>query len=204
MEKIVLDKDQKDALQEVANIGAAHAATALSQMVNLEINMGIPTVEIVPLENTINRVKDQEVVAGVFLKIEEGIPLNILMLVSQESAIILSDMLMGNESTETKDTLDDMDKSAIKEVGNIIMCAFFDSITELLNVSLIPGPPYIAYDMPAAVLDYVLIQVGEVANEVVVFNCDVMKEGGSDFKLDLFLLPPPSSVQTILEKLGMG
>ena len=204
MEQIVLNTDQKDALQEVANIGAAHAATALSKMVGREIQMGIPKVEVIPLERTVDYVIDQEVVTAVFLKIEDGIPLNILLLSSQESSIALSNMLMGKEIDEKKEILDDMNKSAMKEVGNVIMCAFFDSLTELLGVSLIPGPPHLACDMPAAVLDYVLAQLGEVANEAVVFSCEVKEEKGGNFKLDLFLLPSPSSVKIMLEKLGMG
>ena len=204
MEQITLNNDQKDALQEVANIGAAHAATALSKMVGREIKMGIPNVEVIPIERTVDSVIDQEVVAAVFLKIEDGIPLNILLLSSKESSIALSNMLLGKDINESREILDEMDQSAIKEVGNVIMCAFFDSLTELLGVSLIPGPPHLAYDMPAAVLDYVLIQLGEVANEAVVFSCDVKEEKGSNFRLDLFLLPSPSSVQIMLEKIGMG
>jgi len=203
MEQIILNNDQKDALQEVANIGAAHAATALSMMVGINIDMGIPEVEIVPVENSIDRVKDQENVAGVFLRIEEGIPLNILMLLSKDSAFSLSNILMGEESNKPKDILSEMDESAIKEVGNVMMTSFFDSITEFLGVSLIPGPPSFTYNNPAAVMEYVLSKIGDVTKEAVVFNCDVMKEGSEDFSIDLFLLPSPSSVKLILEKLGM-
>ena len=48
---IVLTDVQRDALQEVANIGASHAATALSQMVNRDIRIGIPSVEVISLDN---------------------------------------------------------------------------------------------------------------------------------------------------------
>jgi chemotaxis protein CheC len=96
-----------------------------------------------------------------------------------------------------------MDKSAIQELANVIMCSFFDSLTELLQVSLIPGPPVLAYDMPAAIMDYVLIQLGELSNEAVVFSCYIKEEKHESFKIDLFLLPEPSSVKIILEKLGM-
>jgi len=204
MEKIILSPGQKDALQEVANIGASHAATVLSQMINREINIGIPKVDIIPLEKTIDCVKDQEIVVGVFLKISDEIPSYTLLLISQESAFTISNMLMGQEPDPSKEILSEMDKSALNEVGNVMMCAFFDSLTELLGVSLIPGPPALAYDMPAAVMDYVLIQMGELANEVVVFDCDVSEEGKNSFKIDMFLMPEPNSIKIILEKLGMG
>ena len=41
---------QLDALREVANIGAGHAATALGQMVNSRIMISVPRVNILRLE----------------------------------------------------------------------------------------------------------------------------------------------------------
>ena len=41
---------QLDALREVANIGAGHAATALSQMTGQTIMIAVPTINITPLE----------------------------------------------------------------------------------------------------------------------------------------------------------
>ena len=42
---------QLDALREVANIGAGHAATALSQMVGQTIMISVPTINIARLED---------------------------------------------------------------------------------------------------------------------------------------------------------
>ena len=41
---------QLDALREVANIGAGHAATALSQMINSPIMISVPTINVTRLE----------------------------------------------------------------------------------------------------------------------------------------------------------
>jgi len=46
-----LDALQIDALREVANIGAGHAATALSQMTNRRIGVNVPEIRIVRLED---------------------------------------------------------------------------------------------------------------------------------------------------------
>ena len=42
---------QMDALREVANIGAGHAATALSQMTGSTIMISVPTITIAQLED---------------------------------------------------------------------------------------------------------------------------------------------------------
>lgn len=41
---------QMDVLKEVGNIGAGNAATALSQLLNRPIDMGVPTVQMLPLK----------------------------------------------------------------------------------------------------------------------------------------------------------
>jgi len=202
MTELIINDNQRDALQEVANIGASHAATALSRMVNKNISIGIPHVEIVPLENIIYSVKDQEVVVGIYLRISHDVPIYVLLLISKDSAFSLAHMLLGDQ-TESVDSLTDMDKSALSEVGNVMMCAFFDSITELIGISMIPGPPALAYDMPAAIMDYLIIQLGAIADQVVTFNCDVKEEGKESFGINLFLMPEPKSISLILEKLGM-
>ena len=44
-----LSELQRDALREVANIGAAHAATALSLMTGTRIMISVPTITVTPL-----------------------------------------------------------------------------------------------------------------------------------------------------------
>jgi len=203
LEEILLSDMQKDALQELANIGVGHAATVLSQMVNQDIKMGIPSVDIVPLGEIVNYVKDEPIVVGIFLQIKQEIPSYILLLISKESAFSLSDILLGKKPDSSKEILSEMDESALKEVANIMICAFLDSIAELLNLTIIPDPPSLAFDMPIAVMDYILIQIGEVADKVIVFNVDVQEEKGNKFSIDMFLLPEPHSVDILLKKLGV-
>ncbi len=203
MQELILNDSQRDALQEVANIGASHAATALSRMVNKNIKIGIPHVEVMPIEQIINCVKDQEIVVGIYLKISHETPTYVLLLISKESAFSLAHLLLG-EHVETVGSLTEMDKSALSEVGNVMMCAFFDSITELIGISMIPGPPALAYDMPAAIMDFLIIQMGAIADNAVTFNCEVKEEGKESFNINLFLLPEPKSISLILQKLGMN
>ncbi|MCX6665751.1 MAG: chemotaxis protein CheC [Euryarchaeota archaeon] len=202
-ETLLLNEEQRDALQELANIGAGHASTVLSQMVNREIRMGVPRVDVVSLEKTIDYVKDEKVVVGVYMKISQELPSYILLLIPRQSAFALVDLLVGDETYE-REILSEMDKSALQEVSNVMICAFFDSLSELLGISLIPGPPVLAYDIPVAVMDYVLIQIGEVADKIVVFNVELKEEKKNNFKINMFLLPLPHSVNKLLTKLGVG
>ena len=203
MQEIKLNEDQMDAMQEVINIGASHAATALSKMVNKNIKIGIPKINIIPIEETIECVQYEDIIAGVFLKTMGDLPTYILMLSPFESALNLSNLLLGSEPDPFKGDLDEMERSAIKEVGNIIMSSFFDSITEFIGESMIPGPPSIAYDMPAVVMEFIMLQLGEVAQEVTVFDVKLNVENEEIFDVDMFLMPEPDTVKKILQKIGM-
>lgn len=51
---------QLDALRETANIGAGHAATALSQMTGNTIMITVPTITIAALEDVPSQISDSE------------------------------------------------------------------------------------------------------------------------------------------------
>lgn len=203
MEKITLDTAQKDGLQELANIGAGHASTALSKMINREVKMGIPHVEVIPLAEAGTYIKDEHVVVGIFLKISDEIPSYVMMLIPRESAFALADLLLGEKEYTGERVLSEMDTSALSEVANVMICSFFDSISALLGLSVVPGPPHLAYDIPEAVLDYVLIQIGEVSNDVFLFNVDLQEEKDHNFEIHMFLLPEPNSINTLLTRMGL-
>ena len=203
MEKISLNDMQQDALQEIANIGASHAATSLSQMVNKPIQVGIPRIKVVPIEKSVESVPQSEPVIGVLLQMAEETPLYVMVLLSKQSAFYLANLLL-NQPEETRDTFSEMEESALMEVSNVMMSSFFDSITNLINVSMVPGPPVIAFDLPAAILDYALIKVGNVADQVILFETAVSEEGNNTFDVNMFLIPEPKTIDLILEKLGMN
>ena len=203
MEKIILNSAQKDGLQELANIGAGHASTALSKMINREVKMGIPHVKVIPLSEAGKYIQHEQIVVGIFLKISDEIPSYVMMLIPRESAFALADLLLGVNERNGDRVLSEMDTSALSEVANVMICSFFDSISALLGMSVVPGPPHLAYDIPDAVLDYVLIQIGEVSNDVFLFNVDLQEEKEHNFEIHMFLLPEPDSVNTLLKRMGL-
>ncbi|OYT28107.1 hypothetical protein B6U98_05590 [Thermoplasmatales archaeon ex4572_165] len=203
MLEMKINKEQKDALQEMANIGAGNASTALSQMIQRKIQMGIPKAELINLEDVTNHIEKEQEVVGIFLRISKELPSYVMLLIPKDSAFSIADELLQRQHDSSVEILSEIDKSSLSELGNVIMCAFFDSLSELFQMSLIPGPPKIAYDMPDAIIDYVLIQIGQVANQILFFNVDLKEEDKKNFKIDMLLIPEPQSIDIILDKLGV-
>ena len=191
----------KDSLLEVASIGASHAATALSKMVNKYIGISVPKVDIIPIEKTIDSLSDRDVSVGIYIKISDEYPSYCLLLMNEKNAFSLIDLLFDEQPNELDEYLSDMYKSALQEIGNIMMCSFLNSVAKLLNITIIPGPPYIAHDEPVAIMDELLIELGRKTNDVVLFDIDFECNSGKTFDIKMFILPEPKTIRNILEKI---
>ena len=75
-----------DVLKEIGNIGAAHAATSLSQLLDRKIDMHVPNVELVSFDEMFDLAGGaEEVVAGIFLRIEGDLSGSMFFVLSIES-----------------------------------------------------------------------------------------------------------------------
>ena len=165
---IDLSPVQLDVLREIGNVGAGNSATALSQLINRRIDMNVPKVSVVPLDEVPDLVGGPEtIVVGVFLRVYGKAPSNILFLMPKDSAFYLVDALMGKESGETTH-LDMMAESALMEIGNILAGAYLNALYSFTNLSLIPSIPALAMDMAGAILNVVLVQLGQMGDHAMV------------------------------------
>lgn len=197
-----LSGNQLDALREIGNIGAGNSATALSQLINRRINMNVPNVSIVPLEEVPELVGGPEtLVVGVFLRAYGKAPCNILFLMPKEGAFYLVDTMMGKKRGETV-ALDFMDESALMEIGNILSGAYLNALFNFTHLALMPSIPALAMDMAGAILNVVLVQLGQMGDHALVIETKFVSEDdgiGGHF----FLVPDPGSLETILTAVGV-
>ncbi len=194
---------QLDALREVGNVGAGNAATALSQIINRKIDMTVPQVAIMPLGDVPDVVGGPEImVAGVYLRVFGPAPSSILFLLPRESAFTLVDMLMGRERGST-DHLDQMDESALLEIGNILAGAYLNALSFFTMFTLLPSIPALAMDMAGAILSVILSQLGQMGDHALVIETEFSTEGDGGVKGHFFLIPDPGSLGTILSAIGV-
>ena len=82
-----LKESQLDAMREVANIGAGHAATALSQMTNRTIMITVPRVNVRPLEDACDMLgTPDEVIAAILMHMMGDLTGRALLLFPERSA----------------------------------------------------------------------------------------------------------------------
>src|SRR5690242_20117866 len=151
---------QLDALREVANIGAGHAATALSQMTNRTIMITVPEVNVRRLEDVGDLFgAPDEVVAAVLMQVMGDITGRTLVLIPKGSALVLCDILFRRPSGTTQQ-FGPMEESGLKEAGNILASAYLNALSDFLGMMLIPSVPSLVVDLLGAVLTTAYLNFG--------------------------------------------
>jgi len=190
---------QADAIQELGNIGAAHAATTLSQMLGSTIEMSVPAIRVVDLSQ-LGQYMGEESAAMVAFELQGDIPHGgyILFYITRESAVRMTNTMLGQ--TETNRPLSEMDESALLEVGNIMVSAFLDATAELLGFVMLPSPPALTIDMAHAAMQSLIAQMQEETDEVLLFSTELVCE---EYKVDsdIIMMPERSTLLRIIELL---
>lgn len=191
-----------DVLKEIGNIGAGNATTAISQMLNLRLNMNVPKVQLLGFSQlaTVIGAEDEPVV-GIFLEVQEDIKGSMMFVFRVESAQYLVNRLMGR-SEDYAEPFTEMDLSAIKEIGNIIAGAYLSALAKMTNLTIMPSVPYLAIDMAGAILSVPAIQFGMIGDNALL----IQTEFGDETMIDgyFILLPELDSYEKILSSLGIS
>ncbi len=191
-----------DVLREIGNIGAGNATTAVSQMLNTKIDMNVPIVKLLPVEEIGSVMGDEEqTIVGIFLGVEGDINGSMMFLMDMTSAHQMVNRLMMRDPDYVGD-FDEMDQSAIREIGNIIASSYLSALSGLTGLYISPTVPFLAVDMAAAILSVPAVQFGMMGDQALLIET----EFGDDKKLSGYyiLMPEEDSYEKILTSLGIS
>jgi chemotaxis protein CheC len=148
-----VDELRKDILNEVGNIGAAHAATAMGQLLERTVMISVPKVSsAAPAELGALAGDPEALVAGVSFHMVGDASGRILLWLPRRSAVELVDLLLRNPAGTTK-VLNDLGYSTVKETGNIMASQFLNGLSEFCGLLLLPSVPNLVFDLSSAVLE---------------------------------------------------
>lgn len=160
---------QMDAMQELANIGAAHSATTLSQMLGSQIGMSVPEINVVDITQVSEFVSD-ELTTLVIFELQGDIPHGgfLILHFPRDSAIRTASIVQG--APAGVHPLSEMDQSTILEVGNIMISSFLSATSDLLGFMMLPSPPVLVVDMAHAAITSLIAQMTVEVNDVILFR----------------------------------
>jgi chemotaxis protein CheC len=149
-ENLVLTEEQLDFIEEMMNIGAGNAATAMEQMLGLKTNVKIPLVKsFQPADiNSIyqNMVESTYNVTAAVMSLAGQVRGKIIFVVPDKDLVKLVS-LAEKASPGGKKLSTNLDLSVIAEIGNILAGMYLTSIHDFCMLNIYHSIPKIKSDM---------------------------------------------------------
>jgi len=196
---------ERDALQEIANIGAGHAATALSQMTGRRIMIDVPAVSVRRLEDAADLFGSPEtIIAAVLMHMMGDMTGRTLMVLPEHSARTLCGILVPKLPTGN-DGFNEMQRSTLMETGNILGSAYLNALSDFMGMMLVPSVPALVVDQAGAVLTTAYLNFGSARDYVICVET-AFHLGGSDDPLfgQFLLMPDVSSLSAIFDAIHLA
>ena len=190
---------QLDALKEVSNIGAGNAATALSMLLSKKIDMSVPSVNVVRLEDVVEETGESEV-SWTVVRVLGDIAGNILLVFKEDTVNKIIGKLVGtNEGINSE-----MGQSVLCEIANIISASYMNSIAQLTNLAIAPSVPAVAYDMLGAILTTTFIESNQYDEYILDIETIFLDETEENIGGHFYYIPMPGSLEKILKSIGIS
>jgi chemotaxis protein CheC len=187
---------QQSALREVANIGSGHAATALSQLLGRPVEIAYSEALLTVLAEAIDRIgapMSRSALVDTPIQADGG---TVLLVFPDDTGEQLC-QLLGTSMTE------ELGRTALQEVGNILATSYLNAIVEMTGMELAPEPPTVTVDLLGQLLSHSAASGGDPADPTVLMRSQLTIEA-STAKFSFMFVPRIGSVDTLLERLGVG
>ncbi|MGI6069002.1 MAG: chemotaxis protein CheC [Blautia sp.] len=196
-----LDGYAQDILREIGNIGAGNAMTSLSNMVGHTFELKLPQVKLVDYREVPELLGGAEQFEiGILLEITGGLSGTFMFLINETFAQVMLDALLGEE---TRDLIhmDELSRSAVCEIGNVVCCAYINALARLMNEKIHVSVPDICSDMAGAILSVPMIHFANISDELLLMENQFRTERTS-FTGHVLFFPEKQSLEKMLKVLG--
>lgn len=150
-------------LRELNRLATLHTSKALSKLIGEQVKVEISDLGVRKVEELRPVISSEEVVVGVYLPVSGEVKGAALAIFREEVAFSLCDLLVKREPGTTRE-LTELDKSALKEMGNIISGNYLAVLANMLQVKIIEGIPSFSCDMFGALLSEVIAEFARKTN----------------------------------------
>ena len=181
-----------DALREVANIGAGHAATALSTLTGTRIMISVPMVNIVPPGDFVPEIAPEAEIVAVQMAMSGDIGGQTVFLLATQAGLRLAERML-RRTRGTSQSLGQLEQSALKEAGNILAGAYLTALSEFLGMALMLSPPSFTTGDSAHALRALGDHAPQVESPILCVETEFFLEEPVESLHGFFLLVPDQS-----------
>lgn len=198
-----------DVLREIGNIGQGNAASSLSEMLGLSIDISVPTVRLLEMDEAVEYLGGPEnVVLGMLVGLSGDIQGMMLYVLQRGFATNMINTVFGKGVQELT-ALDEMDLSFVQEIGNILAGSYVNAISSLTGLTIDISVPNISIDMAGAILAVPAVEFAHIGSKVLFIDDNFVFVGNGssspeEVKSNMILVPELKSLDTLFEHLGVA
>ena len=148
---IHLDEDTSDALAEAFNLALGEAAASFAEIVQEEIVMTVPVVELLPRTELVSRLQllPREgsspggklcSIAQRFDRQQGGLSTEAILLFPEHGSLEIVRRMLG-DSSPSAEQISELEQDALAEVGNIIINSCMNSLAQIFGTEMIGTLP---------------------------------------------------------------
>jgi chemotaxis protein CheC len=191
-----------DALTEICNIGAGHAATALAQLLDDKVMISVPNIELVELSRLPDAIGGAETwLTAVCVRVLGDVPGTMLFMLPREDAVRLAAVLQNRDAAE--DQLTEDSRKIIQQAGFVVISSYLSALTCFLEIPLIPSEAGVADDMAGALVGTIIANLDTQADHALVVQTEFIDES-INITAKICFLPEPQGQQVIMDTLRAG
>jgi len=191
---------QKDALKEVGNIGAGHAATALSQLLNTTVKLSEPSIDVIKFRDLSTRVGyENRIVAALHMYVRGEAPGQMVVLFDRENALEFVNVFIKRIIGDIQ-IFDSIVDSTLKELGNIIAGSYLTALISLTGINLLPSVPTLSYGTIQAAFRTLMSILPD--QDVFLIESSFLDKGQA-VSGQFILIPETGSLQPLLSVFGV-
>lgn len=138
-ENLEITKEEIDTLGEIGNISIGTSATTLYSLLRNKVTITTPKVFI----TTIQELKEAHPIPFISVEVSytKGLSGSNLMIIKENDAKVIADLMMGGDGTNIDVELDEMRMSAVGEAMNQMMGSAATSLSTMLKKEINISPP---------------------------------------------------------------
>jgi chemotaxis protein CheC len=193
-----------DALREVGNIGAGHAAIALTQFLNRSTYMSIPNVALDHIQKIPKFVKMplNHELAIISSQTMSDLLYTLIIFFDKESVQKIVDLMTKTPDfkTESIRDLSPLFLSLIKETGSILLLKYVEALNYFLKANSFPSPPKLRIGTVGSLAEYELNNIRQDVTSVLFIECDVYTSE-RNIAVDLAIIPHHETFNNFMKSL---
>lgn len=197
--EIELNEDNLFLLREILETASRKASESISKMLGTPVETEILNIYTNPLELVEKEFDQDNLGVILYSELKDGEGGITLFVMDEKSAMTLAQNLLGQDDQKAGD-LGEEEKSALREVGNILLGNFLAEVGDYFDIPILHTPPELKHDMIGVYLENLLSYSEELENSAIISEVK-LKAKGVGVKGRYILLPSDTLTEDFIDNL---